>query len=83
MHVVTKQRPLVRIGLVVEVAMGSLQRLLGYFEQVVPIVNKGIFVRPNAVDDFEPRIITVRVNHQHASAGGEGSMPTGKPHGLL
>ena len=51
--------------------MGSLQRLLGYFEQVVPVVNKRIFVRPNAVDDFESRIITVRVNHQHASAGGE------------
>src|SRR5207248_9284764 len=67
-HHVAEQRAVIRIGIEVEFAAAWAQLVLYRFEDLVPIVDEGMVVGPDFLDDFHPRILAVGVNRNEPSA---------------
>ena len=71
MHVVAKQRAIIRINVEVQLAAGRPQFLLYGFEDLVTIMHERVVARPNLLNDFVPRIIAVRLNGDQSPAWAE------------
>src|SRR5262249_16360473 len=71
MHVVAKQRAIVRIDVEIELASGGAEFLLDGFHDLVAVVDERVVAWPQTLDDLKPRIVAVGMNGDEAAPGPE------------
>ena len=68
MHVVAEQRAIVGVGIEVEVAASRAELLFDRFENLVPVMNERIVVRPHLVNDFHAGVMAMGVDGDEPAA---------------